>query len=88
MFIGFFIPGVRHITAYIAAINNYSFKKFAIFAYSGAFVWSITFVTLGIMLGEKWRLVGLYLSDFSFYIVLLLLIIALIIYYFYRNKRK
>ena len=88
LFVGFFIPGVRHITAYIAAINNYSFRKFAIFAYAGAFSWSLTFVTLGIMLGEKWRLVGLYLSDFSFYIVLLLLIIGLIIYYFYRRKKQ
>lgn len=87
LFIGFFIPGVRHVTAYIAAINNYSFKKFAVFAYSGAIVWSITFVTLGIILGEKWRLVGLYLSDFSFYIVLFLLLVALIVYYLYKKRK-
>ena len=30
LLIGYFIPGVRHLTAYIAAINNYPYRKFAL----------------------------------------------------------
>jgi membrane protein DedA with SNARE-associated domain len=30
--IGYFIPGVRHLAAYIAAINKFPFRKFVIFA--------------------------------------------------------
>lgn len=45
LFIGYFIPGVRHITAYLAGINCLPYKKFALFTYSGAVLWGFTFVT-------------------------------------------
>lgn len=53
LIVGYFIPGVRHLTAYIAAINNYPYKKFAFFAYTGAFIWTFTFITLGKVLGRS-----------------------------------
>ncbi|MEO4052861.1 DedA family protein [Solibacillus sp. CAU 1738] len=87
LFIGFFIPGVRHISAYIAAINKYSLKKFTIYAYSGAFAWTLTFITIGRVLGDRWSYVSIYLSDFSFYIVLLLLILIIVGYYFFRKRK-
>ena len=51
---GYFVPGVRHITAYLAGINSFSFKRFAIFAYSGVVFWSFSFITLGKVLGTEW----------------------------------
>ncbi|HBT71675.1 MAG TPA: DedA family protein [Lysinibacillus sp.] len=90
LLIGYFIPGVRHLTAYIAAINNYPYRKFAFFAYTGAFIWTFTFITLGRMLGEKWRFVGYYLSHYSIYLILLFGLVMLIVYYLFkkRNIRK
>lgn len=52
LIIGYFIPGVRHLTAYLAGISRIDFQKFMIFAYSGALLWSITFISLGYELGE------------------------------------
>jgi len=86
LLIGYFIPGVRHLTAYIAAINNYPFKKFAFFAYTGATIWTFTFITLGKVLGEKWHYVGLYLSHYSIYVIVLFIIIMLIVYLVYKRK--
>ncbi len=83
---GYFIPGVRHLTAYIAAINNYPYRKFAFFAYTGAFIWTFTFITLGKVLGEKWRLVGYYLSHYSMYVILLFVLVMLIIYYLFKKR--
>ena len=85
--IGFFIPGVRHITAYLAGINNYSYKKFALFAYLGALLWCFTFITLGRILGGNWVYVGTYFSKYSIYIIAFFLI-SLFIFYAYKRKRR
>lgn len=47
LFFGYFIPGVRHLTGYIAGTTEMGFRRFMIYAYTGAFVWATTFLTLG-----------------------------------------
>src|SRR5215475_9320740 len=57
LLIGYFIPGVRHLTGYVAGASGLSYSSFALFAYTGAFWWAGTFITLGYFLGEEWNLV-------------------------------
>src|SRR5690348_9802554 len=52
---GYFIPGVRHFTAYAAGMSELQPHEFAAFAYTGAFLWTSTFVSLGYFLGERWE---------------------------------
>ena len=52
---GYYVPGVRHLTAYVAGTSGVRFLGFAAFAYAGALLWSLTFVSLGYFLGEKWQ---------------------------------
>jgi len=52
---GYFIPGVRHLTAYAAGMSYLEPHEFAMFAYSGAFLWCGTFIALGYFLGERWE---------------------------------
>ncbi|MFF2446924.1 DedA family protein [Neobacillus sp. NPDC058068] len=87
LFAGFFIPGVRHITAYLAGINGYSYRKFALFAFSGAVTWCFSFITLGRVLGENWVIVGTYLSKYSIYLIFAFLLGCLIFYTYWRKKR-
>ncbi|HZT32373.1 MAG TPA: DedA family protein [Bryobacteraceae bacterium] len=54
---GYFIPGVRHFTAYAAGMSDLEPHWFALFAYSGALVWATTFLSLGYFLGEQWETV-------------------------------
>jgi membrane protein DedA with SNARE-associated domain len=54
---GYFIPGVRHLTAYAAGMSALEPPQFALFAYSGAVLWVSTFLTLGYFLGDRWRAV-------------------------------
>lgn len=54
LMIGYFIPGVRHVTAVVAGASKLSWPVFALFAYSGGFLWSAIFIVLGYFLGEKW----------------------------------
>jgi membrane protein DedA with SNARE-associated domain len=47
IFIGYFIPGVRHLTGYVAGTLKLSYRHFALFAYSGGILWSSLFMGLG-----------------------------------------
>jgi membrane protein DedA with SNARE-associated domain len=51
---GYFLPGVRHFTAIVAGTSKLGAVPFAFFAYSGALLWSATFISLGYFLGERW----------------------------------
>lgn len=55
--IGYFIPGVRHFTAYAAGMSALEPPQFALFGYSGAVLWVTTFIGLGYCLGERWEAV-------------------------------
>lgn len=52
--IGYFIPGIRHFTGYFAGIAKLRLRTFIIFAYSGALIWTTTFISFGRFLGPQW----------------------------------
>jgi membrane protein DedA with SNARE-associated domain len=52
---GYFVAGVRHLTALAAGMAKFEPPKFAAFAYTGALLWTSTFIGLGILLGERWH---------------------------------
>jgi len=52
---GYFVPGVRHLTAYVAGASEMNLFSFTVFAYSGAFLWASAFITLGYILGDRWE---------------------------------
>ena len=51
---GYYIPGVRHVTAIAAGSTPLEYSTFALYAYSGAVVWCATFVGLGYYAGNRW----------------------------------
>jgi membrane protein DedA with SNARE-associated domain len=54
LFVGYFIPGVRHFTGFIAGTTYLDFKQFALFAYSGGVLWVSTFLSIGYFFGNYW----------------------------------
>ena len=54
---GYFVPAVRHFTAYAAGMSELEPHYFALFAYSGAVLWVSTFLSIGYFLGERWQAV-------------------------------
>lgn len=56
--VGYFIPGVRHLTAYSAGIGKWPYRSFALYAAPGSLLWAATFITLGRYLGSRWRFVA------------------------------
>jgi membrane protein DedA with SNARE-associated domain len=53
--ISYFIPGIRHLAAYVAGSSRLSLPVFATFAYLGGLLWSSSFISIGYVLGDEWR---------------------------------
>jgi membrane protein DedA with SNARE-associated domain len=55
LLIGYFVPGVRHLTAVVAGTSGLPAMQFGIFAYTGACLWVGTFVSIGYVFGDQWN---------------------------------
>lgn len=55
---GYFLPGIRHLTAFAAGMSKLELTVFAPFTYAGAFLWSFFFVLAGYFLGKEWTQVS------------------------------
>jgi membrane protein DedA with SNARE-associated domain len=53
LFVGYFIPGLRHLTAFTAGASRLEYWRFAPFAYSGGLCWVASFIAVGYFLGEE-----------------------------------
>jgi membrane protein DedA with SNARE-associated domain len=53
VFFGYFVPGVRHFTCYLAGISGVRIWRYLLYAGSGALVWTVTFITLGRFIGHN-----------------------------------
>jgi membrane protein DedA with SNARE-associated domain len=53
--VGYFVPGVRHLTAVVAGTSELEFRQFALYAYAGALFWVSVFLTLGYLVGDQWE---------------------------------
>jgi membrane protein DedA with SNARE-associated domain len=54
LFFGYFLPGIRHLSAFSAGASRLRYWLFAPFAYAGGFLWAAGFVSLGYFGGEQW----------------------------------
>jgi membrane protein DedA with SNARE-associated domain len=89
LLLGYFIPGVRHLTAVIAGTSGLRPASFAVFAYSGALIWSATFIGLGYFFGEQWEQVLVQVHHhLKISIVLFLIFAAIVLIWTYRKNKK
>ena len=84
---GYFIPGVRHLTAYAAGMSEVGYHMFALFAYSGAVLWVATFLALGYFLGDRWEAVEKEIHHYLLAISIALAIL-LAVYLVWRRRRR
>lgn len=52
---GYFIPGVRHLTAISAGAGCLEYRVFAAYAYPGGVLWCAVFLGLGYYAGDRWH---------------------------------
>ena len=83
---GYFVPGIRHVTALVAGSSKVAFAEFAAFSYAGALIWTLSFLLLGYYVGDRWRAV---VRDVHHHRALVLagLLVVLAVYYLVRRLR-
>jgi membrane protein DedA with SNARE-associated domain len=87
---GYFVPGVRHLTAYAAGMSGLEPPRFALFAYSGGLVWVSAFLSLGYFLGERWEAVEKNIEHYFGWLTIaaVILIGACLVWRWTRKKRR
>jgi membrane protein DedA with SNARE-associated domain len=55
LFFGYYIAGVRHLTAMVAGASGVGFGSFMAYAWTGGFCWATAFLTLGYYIGADWK---------------------------------
>ncbi|TDF94816.1 DedA family protein [Paenibacillus piri] len=51
--ISYFIPGLRHFTGYVSGMLRVRLRTFLIYNYIGGLLWVLTYVTVGVVFGQK-----------------------------------
>lgn len=85
--VGYFLPGIRHLTGILAGTSGLSFKHFALFAYVGAFIWVSTFLFIGYFFGPYWVYVFKVLEK-NVNVLIGIGLVLLFAFLFYRTYRK
>ncbi|WP_332634313.1 DedA family protein [Halalkalibacter flavus] len=90
LLIGYFIPGIRHITGYLAGISRLKLKTFVLYSYVGALFWVTLFVLSGYELGIRWYFVKQSFETYKFviYFALSAFIAVMSIVFFFKLKAK
>lgn len=86
LLIAYYIPGVRHFTGYFAGVTRLPFRTFALYAYTGAFVWTGLFITLGKILGPQWEHFHQAIKKY-FLLAGVLAAVALAVYYAIKRSK-
>ena len=85
--VGYFIAGVRHLTAIVAGTSKLSFPSFIAYAWPGGLLWVSTFLTVGYFLGENWQTVAESIQHYLVYASIVVVLAALAYYGLRRSKR-
>ncbi|WP_379160867.1 bifunctional DedA family/phosphatase PAP2 family protein [Paenibacillus sp. sgz5001063] len=88
LFIAYFIPGVRHITGYFCGATRMPFRKYAVYAYSGAIFWVSLFITLGRILGPKWEVYHQSVNRYMIIFAIASLLLTVMIYVLKKYRQR
>jgi membrane protein DedA with SNARE-associated domain len=87
LFAGYFVAGLRHLTAIMAGTSELAYPSFAAYAYSGGALWVGTFLTLGYFVGEDWKNIAESLHRWVG-VASIALIVAVAIYLVLRDRKR
>ncbi|MHB1407107.1 MAG: DedA family protein [Desulfitobacteriaceae bacterium] len=86
--VGYFIPGVRHLSGYIAGLSRLKYRSFAFFAYLGAILWTTLFITLGRLLGSRWETLLPIIHRYALLLGTTVIVIFIIFYLIYKKHEQ
>lgn len=72
--LSYFLPVVRHVIPYLVGVNRMTFKRYALYAYSAGFIWTLLFFSMGWALGSRVEAVGELLYRYGLYAAALIIV--------------
>ncbi|NOU97266.1 phosphatase PAP2 family protein [Paenibacillus sp. LMG 31456] len=88
LIIAFYIPGFRHFTGYFSGVTRMPLRTYMVYAYTGAFIWTGTFISLGKILGPQWEQFHHSITRYLIIAGIVLAVILLVVYAFRRYKNQ
>lgn len=88
---GYFIPGVRHVTAIFSGMSRLSLVKFYTYATIGSTFWISTFIMLGKTFGPEWKRIASWVRHITVVWglpILLIVIVVMILFVLRKNHTK
>lgn len=85
LFIGYFIPGLRHFTGFTAGVTGVEYRHFALFAYTGGIVWITSFLSLGYFFGD---LCFAFLEEIDVKVALMIGVLCLLSFAYFLWKKR
>jgi membrane protein DedA with SNARE-associated domain len=85
---GYYIAGVRHVTAVVAGMSKLEYPTFIAYAWSGGALWVATFLTLGYYLGEDWRQVAELVNRYIVYASVAIVAAAALWFFLWKRRAK
>lgn len=72
------LPFLRHVTPYVMGMNRMPFKRFVLFAYPSAFVWTLIYFIIGSFVGDQVQNISDHIYKYGIWIVYALVSIVLV----------
>jgi membrane protein DedA with SNARE-associated domain len=88
LFGGYYVVGVRHLTAIVAGASRLDFTEFMLYAWSGGFGWVVSFLALGYFVGEDWRRIAGLVDRYLVYLSIVLVAIVFLYWLLVRRKER
>ncbi len=88
LFFGYFIVGLRHLTAVVAGTSKLEVPVFAAYAYTGGFFWVLTFLLIGYYIGDGWERWAHYIHEGFGIGAVLVVVIAALVYFFHKRRAR
>jgi membrane protein DedA with SNARE-associated domain len=85
LFVGYFIPGLRHLSALGAGTSRLRYRVFAAYAFSGGLFWSSTFILAGFYLGKEWSAISE--SIHRWILIEIAAGVCVLLFYFLLNRK-
>jgi len=89
--LAYYVPGVRHVAAIVAGTAKLPYHEFAMFAYTGAAIWTSTFITLGYVLGPQVSKLAPLIHAYLVYIaiaVAAMIVLSLVAHHLWKRRSK
>ncbi|WP_210365721.1 DedA family protein [Bacillus sp. REN3] len=80
-----FIPGARYLVPMLYGLSRLSWRTFAVFTYTGAFVWVLIVFMLGYLFGDQMDLIVKYSNEMWFAATIAAVVI--VVFFFIRRRK-